>query len=108
MSDEIEPHILERYEILNKLGKGAYGIVWRSVEKKTGRVVALKKIYDAFSNSKDAQRTYREVMFLLKFRGHENVVELLHAYKAENGVDLYLVFEYLGWPHLFFSVFFII
>ena len=27
MSDEIEPHILKRYEIARKIGKGAYGVV---------------------------------------------------------------------------------
>ena len=42
----------------------AYGIVWKSVDRRTGEIVALKKIFDAFSNATDAQRTYREVMFL--------------------------------------------
>ena len=42
----------------------AYGIVWKSVDRRTGEIVALKKIFDAFSNPTDAQRTYREVMFL--------------------------------------------
>lgn len=27
MSDDIEPHILKRYEIVRRIGKGAYGIV---------------------------------------------------------------------------------
>ena len=27
MSDEIEPHILKRYEVVRKIGKGAYGVV---------------------------------------------------------------------------------
>ena len=42
----------------------AYGMVWKSVDRRTGEIVALKKIFDAFSNPTDAQRTYREVMFL--------------------------------------------
>jgi hypothetical protein len=33
----------------------AYGIVWKAVDKKTGEVVALKKIFDAFRNQTDAQ-----------------------------------------------------
>jgi mitogen-activated protein kinase 15 len=36
------------------LGKGAYGIVWKAIEKKTREVVAIKKIFDAFSNPIDA------------------------------------------------------
>lgn len=27
MSDDIEPHILKRYEIVRRIGKGAYGVV---------------------------------------------------------------------------------
>ena len=42
----------------------AYGIVWKAVEKKTKQTVALKKIFDAFQNATDAQRTFREIMFL--------------------------------------------
>lgn len=64
MSEEVEPHILKKYEIVQKLGKGAYGIVWKAIEKNTKRLVALKKIFDAFQNSTDAQRTFREIMFL--------------------------------------------
>jgi mitogen-activated protein kinase 15 len=79
-----------------QLGKGAYGIVWRAEEKKSpGSLVALKKIFDAFQNSTDAQRTYREVMFLQAMKGHENIISLLNVLKADNDRDLYLVFEYM-------------
>lgn len=33
----------------------AYGIVWKAIDKKTKETVALKKIFDAFQNSTDAQ-----------------------------------------------------
>ena len=57
--------------------------------------VALKKIFDAFQNSTDAQRTYREVLYLRQMQSNEHVVKLLNVLKAENDRDLYLVFEYL-------------
>lgn len=93
MSDEVEPHVLERFDILAKLGKGAYGIVWKARNKKNGQVVALKKVYDAFQNSTDAQRTYREVMYLQHLNGHENIIRLLSIIRAFNNKDLYLVFD---------------
>lgn len=34
MTEEIEPHIARKFEIIQKLGKGAYGIVWKAVDKK--------------------------------------------------------------------------
>lgn len=33
----------------------AYGIVWKAVDRKTGEIVAVKKIFDAFRNRTDAQ-----------------------------------------------------
>eukprot|EP00967_Tisochrysis_lutea_P105538 scaffold161002_cov32-Tisochrysis_lutea.AAC.3 len=93
MSEEIDAHVLRKYEVTKKLGKGAYGIVWRATDKRTGETVALKKIFDAFQNSTDAQRTFREVMFLQEMSGHEHIVTLLNVLKADNDTDLYLVFE---------------
>lgn len=33
----------------------AYGIVWKAVDRQTGEIVAVKKIFDAFRNRTDAQ-----------------------------------------------------
>ena len=94
-SDEIDRHVTRKYDIVQKLGKGAYGIVWRAMDKKTKDVVALKKIFDAFQNSTDAQRTFREVMFLQEMKGHEHIISLLNVLKADNDRDIYLVFEHM-------------
>ena len=51
----VDTHILRYYEIQKRLGKGAYGIVWKATDKRTKEVVALKKIFDAFRNQTDAQ-----------------------------------------------------
>ena len=93
MSDEVDRHVQKRYEIVQKLGKGAYGIVWRAVDKRTKDVVALKKIFDAFQNSTDAQRTFREIEFLKQMGGHEHIITLTNVLKADNDRDIYLVFE---------------
>lgn len=61
---EVEPLVCRKYEIKRRLGKGAYGIVWKAIDRKTGETVAVKKIFDAFRNRTDAQRTFREIMFL--------------------------------------------
>ena len=95
MVEEIENHVLKRYELLNKQGKGAYGVVFKAKDKKTNDIVALKKNFDAFQNATDSQRTYREVMLLQELNGHENIIPLLNVIKAENDKDIYLVFEYM-------------
>ncbi|KAL8590492.1 hypothetical protein ACOMHN_011705 [Nucella lapillus] len=95
MSSEIEPHITKKYEIKKRLGKGAYGIVWKAIDRRTGEVVAVKKIFDAFRNQTDAQRTFREIMFLQEFGDHPCVIKLHNVIKAENDKDIYLVFEFM-------------
>ena len=95
MVEEIESHILKRYELLNKVGKGAYGIVYKALDKKTQEVVALKKNFDAFQNATDSQRTYREITLLQELNGHENIIRLLNVIKAENDKDIYLVFDFM-------------
>ena len=40
MSEEIDKHVMRKYEVAQKLGKGAYGIVWKATDKKTKETVA--------------------------------------------------------------------
>ncbi|XP_026544802.1 mitogen-activated protein kinase 15 isoform X2 [Notechis scutatus] len=90
---EVEEPVARRYEIKRRLGKGAYGIVWKATERRTGASVAVKKIFDAFRNRTDAQRTFREILFLQEFGGHPNIIQLLNVIRAQNDKDIYLVFE---------------
>ena len=94
-SEEVESHIYKKFEILQKLGKGAYGIVWKVMDKQSKKIMALKKVFEAFHNSTDAQRTFREVMILRELSDHDNIVKLLNVIKAENNKDLYLVFDFM-------------
>lgn len=74
MNDIIDGKILRKYEIIKKIGKGAYGQVWKVINKKgsikTYNTVrekdhqnndfrALKKVCDCFRNVVDCQRTFR-------------------------------------------------
>ncbi|XP_009469933.1 PREDICTED: mitogen-activated protein kinase 15 [Nipponia nippon] len=76
-----------------KFQRKAYGIVWKAIDRRTGEIVAVKKIFDAFRNRTDAQRTFREIMFLQEFGEHPNIIKLLDVIRAQNDKDIYLVFE---------------
>jgi len=94
MSEVIDRQILRKYEVIQRLGRGAYGVVWKAMDKKRKQIVAVKKIFDAFQNRTDAQRTFREVCFLQSLE-HENIIRLINVHKAFNDRDLYLVFEFM-------------
>lgn len=93
--ESVDRQILRRYEIMQKIGKGAYGVVWRCLDKQTDKVVALKKAFGAFGNLTDAQRTYREITFLRQLTECPSIVKLYAVHKAENDQDIYMVFECL-------------
>jgi len=69
--------------------------VWKAIDKKTKEIVALKKNFDAFQNATDAQRTFREIIFLQELSGHENIIRLQNVIRAENDRDIYLVFDFM-------------
>ncbi|XP_017852813.1 extracellular signal-regulated kinase 7 isoform X2 [Drosophila busckii] len=92
---ELDQNVERYFDVRKRLGKGAYGIVWKATDKRQKDTVALKKIYDAFRDDTDAQRTYREVIFLRAFRHHPNIVRILDIFKASNNLDFYLVFEFM-------------
>lgn len=93
--DEVDKHVLRKYEISQKLGKGAYAVVFKAVDKKAKDTVAVKKIFDAFQNATDAQRTFREIMYLQAMNEHDNIIRLRTVLKAENDKDIYLIFDYM-------------
>uniref|UniRef100_A0A8C6ZWH8 Mitogen-activated protein kinase 15 n=1 Tax=Nothoprocta perdicaria TaxID=30464 RepID=A0A8C6ZWH8_NOTPE len=90
---EVEALVAQKYEVKRRLGKGAYGIVWKAIDRRTGETVAIKKIFDAFRNRTDAQRTFREIMFLQEFGEHPNIIKLHDVIRAQNDKDIYLIFE---------------
>ena len=54
--------------------------------------MALKKCFDAFRNTTDAKRTYREVTYLQRIR-HEGIVSIKSVSLSPDGKDLYAAFE---------------
>lgn len=73
--------MLKRFELVKKVGSGAYGHVWKAINRKTKTIVALKKIFDAFQHSTDAQRTFREIT-LLNEMNHPNIIKLHSVIRA--------------------------
>ncbi|BGP55468.1 hypothetical protein JCM8202_001246 [Rhodotorula sphaerocarpa] len=83
---------LEKYERLEKIGEGTYGVVYRSRNKESGEIVALKKIRLEAEDEGVPSTAIREIS-LLKEMKDDNVVRLLDI--THNDTKLYLVFEFL-------------
>lgn len=83
---------LEKYERLEKIGEGTYGVVYRSRNKETNQIVALKKIRLEAEDEGVPSTAIREIS-LLKEMNDDNVVRLLDI--THNDTKLYLVMEFL-------------
>ena len=83
---------MERYQKLEKIGEGTYGVVYKSRDKQTGDTIALKKIRLEDDNEGVPSTAIREIS-LLKSLNHPNVVRLRDVVHDET--KLYLIFEYL-------------
>ena len=67
---------LEQYDVVCKVGEGAYGVVFKALHKPTKTLCALKRIRVADESEGVPRAAIREIA-LLKEAQHENVVRLL-------------------------------
>lgn len=78
------------YQILNQIGKGAFGIVYKGRHRATKMPVAIKELpRQQKKNSLESIR--KEVRLLLKLH-HPNIVNLLAFYNDDS--NCYLILEY--------------
>mmetsp|Transcript_43530 Transcript_43530/g.86508 ORF Transcript_43530/g.86508 Transcript_43530/m.86508 type:complete len:390 (+) Transcript_43530:122-1291(+) len=84
--------LFSRFHIVDKLGEGSYGRVYKAVEHLTGEMFALKKIRIDYEDMGVPSTAIREVS-LLKHFNHPNVIRLHDVFCQP--AALYLVFEFL-------------
>ncbi|EFA05799.2 cyclin-dependent kinase 1 [Tribolium castaneum] len=78
---------------IEKIGEGTYGVVYKGKNKKTGQLVAMKKIRLQPEDEGVPSTAIREIS-LLKELTHPNIVSLEDVMMEEN--RLYLIFEFLS------------
>ncbi|CAD8056911.1 unnamed protein product [Paramecium sonneborni] len=82
----------ERYQKLEKIGEGTYGLVYKARDNQTGDIVALKKIRMDHEDEGVPSTAIREIS-LLKEVQHPNIVPLKDVVYDES--RLYLIFDFV-------------
>jgi len=91
--DQFRREIIPGYTIIEQLGKGASGIVFKAKDKKTGNFVALKIFYLHYCKNKEfVRRLIREAETIKRLR-HPNIV-FGYGY-GTNGGYYYTIMEYV-------------
>jgi len=83
---------MERYQKLEKIGEGTYGIVYKAKDRLSDTIVALKRIRLEAEDEGIPSTAIREISLLKELR-HPNIVRLYDVVHTER--KLTLVFEYL-------------
>ena len=83
---------LDKYEKIEKVGEGTYGVVYKCQKKDTQEFVALKKIRLENEDEGIPSTSIREISILKQLK-HPNIVNLVDLIHGEK--KLYLVFEFM-------------
>jgi len=94
----IDRDVAHRYDVGRRIGRGCYGVVFEAREASdvpghVGRECAIKKMLFAYKHATDAQRSYREVSYLLQFAGHSNIMTIYDLIPSKDDKHLYMVCE---------------
>lgn len=84
--------LAERYEIQSELGRGGMATVYRGMDRRLQRPVAIKVFRGGFAEAVDPQRTTQE-MRLLAAVNHPSVVAVLDASNGDGVFGAFLVME---------------
>jgi len=93
-----QPPVIDRYQLVKGLGRGAMGSVYLARDPKLGREVAIKVLQEDLSkNEKHRQRFEREARTIAAIK-HPNIVEIFD-YGGSPEKRMFLVMEYIRGPH---------
>lgn len=85
---------LRGYELKEKLGEGALGVVWRAAQPAVGRDVAVKVIKSRYSNQADFVRRFEAEAKLVASLEHPSIVPVFDFWRDPHGA--YLVMRLMG------------
>ncbi|ANZ76243.1 BA75_03284T0 [Komagataella pastoris] len=82
---------MERYDLLEKMGEGAFSVVHKAQDKTTGQHVAIKIIRKYQLDAQQQASVLKEVTIMRQLR-HQNIVEFIDFIESE---DYYLIVQEL-------------
>jgi serine/threonine protein kinase len=81
-----------RYELIEQIGAGGMGIIYRGIDTQSGQMVAVKQLKTETNSPEAIERFKREGEALSRLN-HPNIVKLLNV--VEQDGENYLILEYI-------------
>lgn len=85
---------MDAFEFMNRIEEGTYGVVYRARDKRTGEVVALKRLKMEKEKEGFPITSLREVSTLLRAH-HPNIVAIKEVVVGDNMDRIYMVMEFV-------------
>ena len=91
---EGEPRQIDRYQVLERVGQGGMGVVYRARDPVLDRDVAIKSLLVDFGVDRDARARFRQEARAAARLQHPNIVTIYEF--GEQDDSPYLIMEFLG------------
>ncbi|OIT29685.1 PREDICTED: cyclin-dependent kinase G-2 isoform X1 [Nicotiana attenuata] len=85
---------VDEFERLNRIDEGTYGVVYRARDKKTGEIVALKKVKMEKEREGFPLTSLREINILLSIH-HPSIVDVKEVVVGSSLDSIFMVMEYM-------------
>ena len=83
---------LENYELVDKLGEGAFGEVWLTTKKDSPKKFATKKLDREEIEKSESMKYLRNEIAILQYLNHPNIVKFKDVKKTKK--NFYIIMEY--------------
>jgi DNA-binding SARP family transcriptional activator/ABC-type glycerol-3-phosphate transport system substrate-binding protein len=90
---DLEGEPLRGYRLLDQVGEGAFGVVYRAVQPQIGREVAIKAVHPELANHPDFVRRFEREAQIVARLEHPHVVPLYDYWREPDAA--YLVMRFL-------------
>ncbi|RWR96895.1 cyclin-dependent kinase G-2 isoform X1 [Cinnamomum micranthum f. kanehirae] len=85
---------VHKFEKLNRIDEGTYGVVFRAKDKKSGEIVALKKVKMEKEREGFPLTSLREINILLSLH-HPSIVDVKEVVAGDDIDSIFMVMEYM-------------
>jgi serine/threonine protein kinase/tetratricopeptide (TPR) repeat protein len=81
--------LLGNYQILEEIGRGGMGVIYRARQRHSGRIVALKRILSCHADSQETLMRFRREAQAAAKLDHPNILPIYEVSQSEDGLPFF-------------------